>query len=126
MTRSWRMRACALVLIPLAATLSLTAEDAPQPPAAKAEPVVVSAPKPPAHVQRELNTAAGLARDLTEVVAYLEQGQAYYRSYQTGTHTAEDNARFLVFLENYEKEREIAKKETETLRRWVTEKTELE
>ena len=126
MNRSWRMRACALVLIPLASALSLTAEDAPAPSAAKAEPASILAPKPPAHLQRELNTPSVIARDLVEVIAYLEQGQAYYRSYQTGTHTAEDNARFLAFLESYEKEREIAKKEVETLRRWITEKTELE
>ena len=124
MTRSWTV--LALALLPLALTLAPMAEDSPAPPAAKTESAGVFAPKPPAHVQRELNTASGLARDLTEVVAYLEQGQVYLRSYQSGTHTAEDNARFLVFLEAYEKEREIAKKESETLRKWILEKTELE
>jgi hypothetical protein len=112
--------------LPLALTLTPMAEDTPASPAAKTEPAGVFAPKPPAHAQRELNTASGLARDLVDVIVYLEQGQAYFRSYQSGTHTAEDNARFLAFLEAYEKESAIAKKESETLRKWVLEKTELE
>jgi hypothetical protein len=91
-----------------------------------AEPEGLEPPKAPAHAQRDLNTAAVLVRDLHEVVVFLEQGKAYFRAYQKSNHTPEENAKFLRFLETHEKEREIAKKEAEALKRWVFEKSGLE
>jgi len=93
--------------------------------AAEAIPVWTS-PKQPAHARRSLDTASELARDLQEVVAYLEAGQSYYRAYQKGTHTVEENKAFLEFLEVYEKEQSIARKEADALRKWVSENTSLD
>ncbi|MFA6030960.1 MAG: hypothetical protein WC969_13980 [Elusimicrobiota bacterium] len=83
-------------------------------------------PSLPKHERRELSTAAEIALDLAEVVAFLEGGQSYFRTYQKGTHTSEENTRFLRFLEDYERERLIAQKEAETLRQWMREKSDLE
>jgi hypothetical protein len=95
---------------------------------AKPEPAAPAwtPPKPPAHAQRSLETASDLARDLQEVASYLEAGQSYYRAYRKGTHTVEDNKAFLQFLESYEKEQSIARKETDALRKWAHEGTSLE
>jgi len=79
-------------------------------------------PKRPAHPDKRLESATELSRDLTRVISYLEQGKSYYRAYQEGTHTVEENKRFLRFLETYEKELALAKKEAATLKRWVDEK----
>jgi|GEM_PF-6158467 hypothetical protein len=89
-------------------------------------PVGSVPPAPPAHARRELNTAAELALDLAEVTAYLEEGQAYFKAYQKGTHSAEENTLFLKFLQEYEREREIGRKEADTLKRWSDEKSDLE
>ena len=80
------------------------------------------APIPPEHSRRSLETASELAEDLAAVVKYLEAGQSYYRAYQSGTHTVEENADFLKFLERYEQELNIAKKEAPALRKWVFER----
>ncbi|MFA5140609.1 MAG: hypothetical protein WC728_15380 [Elusimicrobiota bacterium] len=83
-------------------------------------------PPPPAHARRTLDSAAELARDLQEVVVFLEKGQAFLRVYSTGTHTVEENQAFLKFLETYEKELQAAKKESDALRKWVYEKGSLD
>ena len=83
-------------------------------------------PAVPGHGRRTLDTATELARDFSDVVAYLEQGQSYFRAYQKGSHSAKENAEFLRFLEAYERERETLKKEVEALRRWVKEQSDLE
>ncbi|MBI5200463.1 MAG: hypothetical protein HY925_02655, partial [Elusimicrobia bacterium] len=67
-----------------------------------------------------------LSRDLAEIVFFLEQGQSYFRAYKRGSHSAEENAAMLKFLEAYEREREIAKKESALLNSWVQTKSDLE
>lgn len=107
-----------------------TAEPAKTPDAASSPPPPLPTgffpPPVPKHERRELSSAAEIALDLAEVVAFLEGGQSYFRTYQKGTHTSEENTRFLRFLEDYERERGIARKETETLRLWMQEKSDLE
>lgn len=83
-------------------------------------------PAAPAHAKRELDTAADLAADLQQVVRFLEEGQAYYRAFQKGSHSVEENKRFLKFLETYEAEAAVAKKEVDALRKWVYERGGLE
>ncbi|MFH1723384.1 MAG: hypothetical protein ABII00_02060 [Elusimicrobiota bacterium] len=83
-------------------------------------------PVAPRHEKRRLHTAAELARDLHEVVEFLEHGQAYFRAYRKGTHSLEENERFLRFLESYEAELGLAKKEVDTLREWIYERGSLE
>ena len=90
------------------------------------ESAVVSPPPPPEHQNRNITTVSQLSRDLHDVVVYLEAGQDYFRKYQTGTHSVEENAAFLNFLEVYEKELELAKKEARTLRIWVDTRGSLE
>ncbi|MBI4349260.1 MAG: hypothetical protein HY553_20650 [Elusimicrobia bacterium] len=87
---------------------------------------VLMPPPTPRHERRMVDSASDLARDLTEVVAFLEQGQSYFRAFKKGTHTKEENAAMLRFLEAYEKEREIAKKEASLLNAWVQTKSDLE
>lgn len=97
-------------------------------PAGAAEPAAISTaaavaayepPAPPAHAQRELDTAADLSRDLAETVAYLEAGQSYFRAFTQATHTPAENKLFVKFLEQYEKELAAAKKEYQVLRDWL-------
>jgi len=113
-----------LVLIVLGAAYGVMAQQEPKAP--PVEELRLAPPKAPAHVQRDLNTASALAKDLHEVVVFLEQGKVYFKEYQTGNHTPEENAQFLKFLEVHEKEQAIAKKEAEALKRWVFEKSGLE
>ncbi len=79
-------------------------------------------PAPPAHKKRYITNAADLAADLHDVVVYLAQGQAYFREYHAGTHSVAENADFLSFLETYEKELALAKKEAKTLGTWLERK----
>lgn len=95
-------------------------------PPSAAEPAGMFPPAPPAHAKRKLDTPTALAKDLHEVVAYLEKGQKFFRDYQTGSHTVEENAAFLKFLERYEAELKIAKKESLALRKWVVERGSLD
>lgn len=76
-------------------------------------------PAPPEHKRRNLNNVSDLSADLGQVVAYLEEGQAYFRDYQSGTHSLVENAKFLKFLETYEGELVLAKKEVATLKIWI-------
>lgn len=83
-------------------------------------------PEPPKHERRQLTTGSELAQDLSEVVVYLEAGQAYFRAYQKGSHSVEENKTFLGFLENYERELKVAMKESAALRTWVVERGSLD
>lgn len=76
-------------------------------------------PERPKRERRKLDSATDLAKDYALVVDYLERGQRYYREYQRGTHSVEDNKKFLKFLEHYEKELAVAKKEVATLQKWT-------
>ena len=83
-------------------------------------------PPGPQHQQRHLDTASALARDLAEIVAFLEQGQSYFKAYKKGTHSAGENAALLRFLEAYERERAIAQREADLLLQWVKQRSDLE
>lgn len=83
-------------------------------------------PPVPRHEQRMVDNASDLSRDLAEIVFFLEQGQSYFRAFKKGTHSAEENAAMLRFLEAYERERELAKKESALLNSWVQSKSDLE
>ena len=87
---------------------------------------VLMPPPVPKHEQRMVDNASDLARDLSEIVAFLEQGQSYFRAFKKGTHSSEENAAMLRFLEAFEREREIARKEAALLNTWVQQKSELE
>jgi hypothetical protein len=76
-------------------------------------------PVAPEHRRRNLTTASELAADLADVVKYLEAGQAYFRAYGKGSHDAAENKAFLAFLESYEKELAVAKKEVRLLSSWI-------
>jgi len=84
------------------------------PPAAPLEP-----PRPPAHVRRLLQTAADVATDLADTVAYLEAGQVYFRAFARRTHTHAENQRMLEFRREYETELNTAKKEEVILNDWI-------
>ncbi|MBI3297613.1 MAG: hypothetical protein HYZ75_05585 [Elusimicrobia bacterium] len=127
------------VFIALAAVLSalvpfLMAQDAPLPSASTPEASVgvekpaprLAPPAAPAHARRNLDSPTELARDLAEVVAYLDAGQAFFRAYQKGSHTVEENRQFLAFLETYEKEYAVARKEVDALRKWIIERGTLD
>ena len=86
----------------------------------------ITPPARPARTVRKLDSAAELARDLALVVEYLENGQSFYGAYQRGTHSIEENKRFLEFLEQYEKELAVGRKEVETLGKWFEAKGSLD
>ncbi|MDE2290658.1 MAG: hypothetical protein KGL53_01140, partial [Elusimicrobia bacterium] len=83
-------------------------------------------PPTPAHAQRSLDSPTALARDLAEVVAFLDAGQTYFRAYQKGDHSVAENQKFLAFLQDYEREYAVAKKESAALRSWVVDKGSLD
>jgi hypothetical protein len=85
----------------------------------------MTAPKAPEREKGELVTATAVALDLAKAVAFMEQGQAYYRAYAKGTHTAEENKAFVRFAEDYDRELTTVKKELEVLRTWVEKKSDL-
>lgn len=111
----------------LAASAQAPASDSPSyaPPAEPEAPRVLVPPAFPPHARKSLDSPSELARDLAEVVTFLEQGQAYFRAYQKGSHTPEENKQFLAFLEAYERESAVARKEAEALRKWVLEQSAL-
>lgn len=118
-------RFLALALIAAAGMLWAQEPSTPTAPAPE-PPRVLVPPAPPAHARRSLDSPTELARDFAEVVAYLDAGQAYFRAYQKGTHSVEENRAFLAFLEVYEKEYAVAKKEADALRTWVKERGALQ
>ncbi|MDX6770705.1 MAG: hypothetical protein SF051_14315 [Elusimicrobiota bacterium] len=100
-------------------------------PAAVAEAVVpekkpgLFPPKAPARAKNSLDSAGEVARDLAAAVEYFEAGQAYYRAFTKGTHTAEENAAFAKFLEDYEKEQATAKRTHAALGAWLEKKSQV-
>jgi hypothetical protein len=66
-----------------------------------------------------------VARDLAASVEYFEAGQAYYRAYAKGTHSAEENAAFVKFLEDYEKEQLNARRTHAALGQWLERKSKV-
>jgi len=111
----------------LAASAQLTPMPVPSavPPAEPELSRVLTPPAVPAHARKNLDSPAELARDFAEVVTFLEQGQAYFRAYQKGSHTPEENKLFLAFLESHEREQAVARKEADALRKWVLEQSSL-
>lgn len=87
---------------------------------------ILMPPLAPRHEQRMVDNASDLAKDLAEIVGFLEQGQSYFRAYKKGTHSAEENAAMVKFLETYERERSLAKKEADLLHTWVKTRSDLE
>lgn len=115
-----------LIVAVLGAAYAVKAQEEAEKAPAPVEAPRLAPPKAPAHLQRDLNTASALAKDLHEVVVFLEQGKVYFKEYQRSNHTPDENAEFLRFLETHEKEQAIAKKEAEALKRWVFEKSGLD
>ncbi|TBR21752.1 hypothetical protein EPO15_09445 [bacterium] len=95
------------------------------PPAEPEQPRTLTPPALPAHARKNLDSPSELARDFAEVVTFLEQGQSYFRAYQKGSHTPEENKAFLAFLESHEREQAVARKEADALRKWVLEQSAL-
>ena len=109
-----------LKTLPIPLLLALAAAAAPAPEIPKLSP-----PQPPAHQKRSLGTAAELSRDLAETVAFIEDGQAFFRAYSKGTHSAQENKEFVRFLEDFEREQDLVKKEVEALGVWAQKKSGL-
>lgn len=93
-------------------------------PAAASKPVIMP-PKAPARAKSSLDSAGEVARDLAASVEYFEAGQSYYRAFSKGTHTAEENAAFVKFLEEYEKEQANAKRTHAALGQWLEKKSKV-
>jgi hypothetical protein len=83
------------------------------------EPRRLFPPKAPARAKNSLDGAGEVARDLAASVEYFEAGQSYYRAYAKGTHSAEENAAFVRFLEEYEKEQLHARRTHAALGQWL-------
>lgn len=94
-------------------------------PAAAPEPRRLFPPKAPVRAKGSLDGAGEVARDLAASAEYFEAGQAYYRAYAKGTHTAEENAAFVRFLEEYEKEQAIARRTHAALGQWLERKSKV-
>jgi hypothetical protein len=75
--------------------------------------------------KNSLDGAGEVARDLAASVEYFEAGQAYYRAYAKGTHSAEENAAFVKFLEDYEKEQLNARRTHAALGQWLERKSKV-
>lgn len=82
-------------------------------------------PKAPARAKNSLDGAGEVARDLAASVEYFEAGQAYYRAYAKGTHTPEENAAFVKFLEEYEKEQATARRTHAALGQWLEKRSKV-
>lgn len=92
--------------------------------AEEAKPPLV-APKAPARAKNSLDSAGEVARDLAAAVEYFEAGQSFYRAYVKGTHTKEENAAFVKFLEDYEKEQQTARRTHAALGAWLEKKSKV-
>lgn len=82
-------------------------------------------PKAPVRPKNSLDSAGEVARDLAASVEYFEAGQSYYRAYAKGTHSAEENAAFVRFLEEYEKEQAVARRTHAALGIWLEKKSKV-
>lgn len=94
-------------------------------PDASAQPRRLFPPKAPARAKNSLDGAGEVARDLAASVEYFEAGQSYYRAYAKGTHTPEENAAFVQFLEEYEKEQATARRTHAALGQWLERKSKV-
>lgn len=93
-------------------------------PVVEKKPVIVP-PKAPVRPKNSLDSAGEVARDLAAAVEYFEAGQAFYRAFSKGTHTPEENAAFVKFLEDYEKEQLTAKRTYAALGAWLEKKSKV-
>ncbi|MEK7389906.1 MAG: hypothetical protein AAB036_09415 [Elusimicrobiota bacterium] len=80
-------------------------------------------PKPPTRASESIDSAGEMTRALAAVVEYLESGQAYYRAYTKGSHTAKENKAFVNFLQEYEKELAFARTTHSRLGSWIEKKS---
>jgi hypothetical protein len=112
---------------PAAAPAAAQAGDKPAPTAADkpAEKRLLFPPKAPARGKNSLDSPGEVARDLAASVEFFEAGQSYYRAYAKGTHTPEENAAFVKFLETYEKEQQIARRTHAALGQWLEKKSKV-
>lgn len=90
-----------------------------------AEKRLLLPPKAPARAKNSLDGAGEVARDLAASVEFFEASQAYYRAYAKGTHTSEENAAFVKFLEEYEKEQATARRTHAALGQWLEKKSKV-
>ena len=82
-------------------------------------------PKPPENGKKALESASAVAVDVSARMAYLEQGQTYYKAFTHGSHTTAQNKDFVRFAEDYDRELQTVKQEVEILRVWIDKKSEL-
>ncbi len=92
---------------------------------AEAPKPALAPPKAPVRLKNSLDSPGEVARDLAAAVEYFEAGQAYYRAFAKGTHTKEENAAFVKFLEDYEKEQLTAKRTYAALGIWLEKKSKV-
>ncbi len=104
--------------------VSTAAVTAPAVVEAPKKPVIIP-PKAPVRAKNSLDSAGEVARDLAAAVEYFEAGQAYYRAFAKGTHTPEENAAFVKFLEEYEKEQQTVKRTYAALGAWLEKKSKV-
>jgi hypothetical protein len=107
------------VEVPVVTTATVTA-----PPQVAAAPAGLMPPARPVRAKNSLDSAVDVAKDLLLCAEYFESGQAYYRAYtKGGTHTAEENAAFVKFLEEYEQELAVSKRVHAALGAWLEKKS---
>lgn len=94
-------------------------------PAPVEKKLILLPPKAPARAKNSLDSAGEVARDLAAAVEFFEAGQAYYRAFSKGTHTPEENAAFVKFLEDYEKEQQTVKRTYAALGAWLDKKSKV-
>ena len=82
-------------------------------------------PRAPEREKAALVTASAVALDMARSLAFLEQGQTYYKAYAKGTHTPQENKDFVKFAEDYDRELTTMKKEMEVLKLWLEKKADL-
>ena len=85
----------------------------------------IAAPQPPERDKGPLTTASSVALDMGKSIAFMEQGQAYYKAYAKGSHSAAENKDFVRFAEDYDRELGNVRHELEVLRTWVDKKSDL-
>src|SRR4051812_19045749 len=108
--------------LPGLSSAPVAASPAAEPVAPKEKKPALMPPAAPARPAGTLETAGEVARDLAVRVEYFENGQSYYRAYTKGSHSPEENKAFLKFLEDYDRELEIARKVHALLGVWLEKK----
>jgi hypothetical protein len=111
---------------PEAPVAAAPAAPAPEAPAvAPSKPSGLMPPAPPVREKQELSSASMVVLDMAKSIAFMEQGQVYYKAYAKGTHTSEENKAFVRFVEDYERELMTVKKEFEVIKLWTEQKSTL-